>query len=335
MVPRTIIIAEAGVNHNGSLDLAKKLAEVAKESGADYIKFQTFKAEMLSSIKAPQAEYQMKNTNSKESQVKMLKRLEMNNQFHNQIYEFCKRIDIGFLSSAFHQNDLDFLRKFNMDYIKIPSGEITNHRYLKFACACNKKIILSTGMSYLSEVESALNLLIGEGIYRSNIWLLQCTTEYPAPYDSVNLNVMNTYKNKFNVNVGYSDHTLGIEVAIAAVSLGCQMLEKHITLDKNMEGPDHIASLEPSELSSMISAIRNVEQALGSGVKSPSKVEKENIKVVRKSIVAIAPIPQGTLFTTENIGCKRPGTGISPINYEDYLGRKSLREYDVDELIDQ
>ena len=330
---KTFIIAEAGVNHNGSIDVAKKMIEEAARFGADAIKFQSFKAEKIVSKYADKAEYQKQTTDSKESQYEMIKKLELNVKAHKELMNFAVNKGIMFLSSPFDLESIDLLVELGLKIIKIPSGEIVNLPYLEKIGKLNKKVILSTGMSDLGEIEDALDVLISSGTDKENITVLQCNTEYPTPFEDVNLLAMITIKNAFNVNVGFSDHTLGIEVPIAAVAMGAQVIEKHFTLDRNMEGPDHKASLEPNEFAAMIKAIRNVEKALGSGIKKPSPSESKNIHIARKSIVAIKPIKKGEIFTEENIGIKRPGNGISPMRWNEIIGKKAIKNFKIDEMI--
>ncbi len=330
----TIIIAEAGVNHNGDILLAKKLIKSAAEAGADYVKFQSFRANTLVTKFASQASYQRINTGINQSQLNMLKKLELTDKDHYSLIDECTKQGISFLSSAFDISGINFLKKLNIDYLKIPSGEITNLPYLKTAASFGKPLILSTGMASLKEIEIALDILKKYGCKKDNITVLHCVTEYPAPKELINLNFINTIKNTFRVKVGYSDHTMGIEIPIAAVAIGASIIEKHFTLDRNMTGPDHKASLEPSELRMMVSSIRSVEKSMGSGIKEITKIEQDNAKVVRKSLVATEEINKGDLFTPENIGCKRPGTGISPMEIEKVLGMKSNKSYKIDQLIE-
>lgn len=329
---KTFIIAEAGVNHNGDVNTGKKLIDVASEGGADAVKFQTFKTEKLVSKYAEKAAYQKETTDISESQFNMIKKLELNLDMHKQLMEHCKFKHIKFLSTPFDIESANFLVKLGMDIIKIPSGEITNFPYLKEIGKFKKNIILSTGMSKLGDIESALNILRGNGT--ENIIVLHCNTEYPTPMEDVNLKAMLTIKEAFKIEVGYSDHTLGIEVPIAAVAMGAKVIEKHFTLDKNMQGPDHRASLEPHELKAMIGAIRNIEKAMGDGVKKPSKSEMKNINVARKSIVASRKIKKDEVFTEDNLTVKRPGHGISPMEWDNILGKQSNRDYSEDELIE-
>jgi len=331
---KTFIIAEAGVNHNGKVKLAFDLIEAAKDAGADAVKFQTFKADSLVSRKAVKADYQKKTTNSDESQYEMIKRLELSLDDHQKLIEYCKSKDIEFLSSPFDLNSIDLLKELGLVTFKIPSGEITNLPYLRKIAGYNKNVILSTGMSDLGEIEDALDILILGGTEKEKITVLQCNTEYPTPYEDVNLKVLFTIKNAFNVKVGYSDHTKGIEVPIAAVALGAEVIEKHFTLNRNMEGPDHKASLEPDELKNMIDAIRNIEKAMGDGIKKPSKSEIKNKTIARKSLIAVREIKKGELFSEENIGIKRPGNGISPMRWDEVIGKIAFQDFAVDDLIE-
>ena len=331
---KTIIIAEAGVNHNGSIELAKKMIDVAVEAGVDYIKFQTFKAEKLVSIYADKADYQKETTNVNESQFEMIKKLELDITSHKNLIKYCNKKGIRFLSTPFDNDSIDLLFDLGVDLFKIGSGELTNFPYLrKIATKC-LPVILSTGMSNLSEVEQALEVLLDNGLKREQITLLHANTEYPTPFNDVNLKAMLTLKEAFKVNVGYSDHTLGIEVPIAATSLGASVIEKHFTLDKIMEGPDHKASLEPYELKAMVKSIRNIEKALGDGIKQPSASEKKNIPIARKSVIAACEIKKGEKFTEDNITTKRPGTGISPMRWNELLGRTASRDFTNDDLIE-
>ncbi len=330
---KVFIIAEAGVNHNGRLDLAYQLIDVAKDAGADAVKFQTFIPDKTISKFADKANYQKKTTDKNESQLKMIKKLALSFKDHKKLLEYCKNKNIKFFSSPFDLDSIDFLNKLGLDTFKIPSGEIINLSYLKKIGSLNKKLIMSTGMANLGEVESAIEILVKSGTKRENITILHCTTNYPCPYIEVNLKAMLTLKEAFKLPVGYSDHTLGIEVPIAAVAMGARIIEKHFTLDKNLPGPDHKASLEPNELKKMVKAIRNIEIALGSGVKKPNKSEIEIMKMVRKSIVASKGIKKGEIFTKTNITVKRPGTGISPMRWDEVIGKKANRNFKDDELI--
>ena len=327
------IIAEAGVNHNGSVDLAKKLIDVASASGVDAIKFQTFKAINLATKNSEKANYQKNTTNHKENQFDMLKKLELSKEMHIELINYSKNKNIKFLSSPFDHDSIELLKDLGLEIFKIPSGEITNLPYLRNIGKLNKKIILSTGMSNINEVKNALDILVNSGTKKSNIIVLHANTEYPTPMEDVNLKAMVTIGNELNVNFGYSDHTLGIEVDIAAIAMGACCIEKHFTLDRNMEGPDHKASLEPDQLKEMVKAIRNIELALGSGIKRPSKSEFPNIKLVRKSIVAKTKITKGDFLREGNLTVKRPGGGISPMKWDEIIGTKATKDYKEDELI--
>ena len=327
------IIAEAGVNHNGSIKLAKKLIDVAAEAGADAVKFQTFKAKNLLSKNAKKAEYQKQTTDSGESQFDMIKKLELDIDTHKELILYCRDKKIMFLSTPFDHDSIDMLHSLGLEIFKIPSGEITNLPYLRRIGRLNKKIILSTGMADIGEIEDALDVLTKSGTKKDNITVLHANTMYPTPMEDVNLSAMVTIGNTFSVKYGYSDHTLGIEVDIAAVALGACVIEKHFTLDKHMDGPDHKASLEPYELNSMVKAIRNIEIALGSSIKSPSPSEKPNISIARKSIVANTEVKKGQVFGENNLSIKRPGTGISPMQWDDIVGSTATKDYKKDELI--
>jgi len=327
------IIAEAGVNHNGSIELAKKLVDMAVDCGADAVKFQTFKAEYGISKNAIKANYQNETTDKNESQFEMIKKLELNLEAHEDLMTYCDDKDITFLSTPFDLPSIELLSNLGLDIFKIPSGEITNLPYLRCIGKLNKDIVLSTGMADIGEIEDALDVLVDSGTNRNNIILLHANTEYPTPMEDVNLKAMKTIGNTFDLPYGYSDHTLGIEVPIAAVAMGAVCIEKHITLDKEMEGPDHRASLEPSELKSMIKAIRNIEIALGSSIKKASNSESKNIKIVRKSIVAKENIKIGDIFTKKNITVKRPGIGISPMRWDEVIGECAIKNYKEDDLI--
>ena len=329
---KVFIIAEAGVNHNGDLELAKKLVDAAVEAGADAVKFQTFKAEKLVCKNAEKADYQKETTDTSESQFEMLKKLELTEQMHTQLLSYCKEKGILFLSTPFDVESVDYLTGLGMDIMKIPSGEITNYPYLRKVAQTGKKVILSTGMSDIEEVKAAVAVLKEYG--SKDIAVLHCNTEYPTPYADVNLNAMLVLRDELGIEIGYSDHTQGIEIPIAAVAMGAKIIEKHFTLDKTMDGPDHKASLEPHELKEMVSAIRNVEAALGDGVKVPSVSEQKNIAIARKSIVAKCRIEKGEIFTEENLTAKRPGTGISPMRWNDIIGTIAQRSYNEDELIE-
>lgn len=328
IINKTFIIAEAGVNHNGSVELAKKLIDVAKDCGCDAVKFQTFIAKNVVSKFAKKAQYQIENTNNDESQLAMIKKLELSFADFSELKKYCDKKDILFLSTPFDLESIDFLADLKMPIFKIPSGEITNLPYLRKINSLKTKVILSTGMANLEEIEIALKILKD-----SDVSILHANTQYPTPAEDVNLLAINTIKNKFKVNVGYSDHTLGIEIAIASVAIGAKIIEKHFTLDKNMAGPDHIASLDPSELKAMVLAIRNIEKAFGDGIKKPSKSESSNIAIVRKSIVAKTKITKGDIFSEKNITTKRPGSGISPMKWDEIIGSVALKNYEEDELI--
>lgn len=331
-----LIIAEAGVNHNGSIDIAKQLVDKAVEAGVDVIKFQTFKAEKLVSKSAKQAEYQKKNIGKKtdDSQLNMLKKLELSEEDHQTLMDYCRKKGIQFFSTAFDLDSIDYLHSLNLGLWKIPSGEITNYPYIKKIAQYGEPVILSTGMCELDDVSAAMNALLKNGVKREQITILHCNTEYPTPYEDVNLKAMLELQEQYQVNVGYSDHTRGIEVPIAAVALGATMIEKHFTLDRNMEGPDHKASLEPDELKAMVSAIRHIEQALGDGHKVVSPSEQKNIAIARKSIVAACNIKAGDTFTEDNMTVKRPGSGISPMRWEEVVGTKAKRDFSEDDLIE-
>jgi N-acetylneuraminate synthase len=331
---QVFIIAEAGVNHNGDLELAKKLIDVAVEAGADAVKFQTFKTELCVSKGAKKAEYQVENTgNDEETQFDMVKKLELTNQNHYELINYCRTKNIMFLSTPFDHDSIKLLNDLGLEIFKIPSGEITNLPYLRHIGSLNKKVILSTGMANLGEIENALDILSLAGTKKENITVLHANTEYPTPIEDVNLKAMVTISNAFGVKFGYSDHTLGIEVPVAAVALGAHVIEKHFTLDKNMEGPDHKASLEPDELKAMICAIRNIAKALGNGIKKPSKSELKNMQVVRKSIVASRDIKIGEILDENNLAVKRPGNGISPMRWDEITGTIAKKDYKEDELI--
>lgn len=327
----TKIIAEAGVNHNGSIELAKQMIEEAARAGANYIKFQTFKPEKLVSKYAQKADYQKKMTGSQESQLQMLEKLALSYDDFVELKKYCEQIGIGFLSTPFDEDSIRFLDSLDMDFWKIPSGEITNYPYLVQVAQTGRDIVLSTGMCEMDEIADAMKVLEENGA--GNISLLHCNTEYPTPYEDVNLLAMNQMREVFNKQVGYSDHTVGIEVPIAAVALGAEIIEKHFTLDKNMEGPDHKASLEPLELSQMICSIRHIEKSLGDGNKKRTASEQHNIAAARKSIVAKCAISKGDIFTDKNLTVKRPGSGISPMHWKELIGTKAQRDYVEDELI--
>ena len=329
------IIAEAGVNHNGSIDLARRLIDEASNSGADAVKFQTFKAENLVTKNSKKAEYQKKTKDKNESQFDMIKKLELDINAHKELISYCHSKNIMFLSSPFDQDSIELLNDLGLEIFKIPSGEITNIPYLRSIGRLNKKVILSTGMADVGEIEDALDILLEMGTKKENITVLHANTMYPTPMEDVNLKAMTTIGSTFDIDYGYSDHTLGIEVDIAAVAMGASCIEKHFTLDKDMEGPDHRASLEPDELKAMVKAIRNIEIALGSGIKKPSKSELPNIKVARKSIVAKNDIRQGEILSIDNLAIKRPGSGISPSKWDDIIGTIAEKDYKKDSLINQ
>jgi N-acetylneuraminate synthase len=330
---RTLIIAEAGVNHNGSLEIAKKLIDVAADAGVDYVKFQTFKAEKLVSKAAKKAAYQIENTGDDGSQFAMIKKLELDEEKHHILIDYCNQKGIKFLSTAFDNDSVDLLESLGIDLFKIPSGEITNLPFLKKIASKGKPIILSTGMSNLGEIEATLDVLTGEGVDRNNITILHCNTEYPTPMNDVNLSAMNTIADAFKLPVGYSDHTLGIEIPIAAVARGAVCIEKHFTLDRNMEGPDHRASLEPDELKEMVRCIRNIELALGNGIKKPSKSEEKNIVIARKSVHTAIKLEKGHIVTEDDLQMKRPGNGISPMDINLVVGRTLVNDLQEDILI--
>ena len=330
-----LIIAEAGVNHNGDILLAKQMIDVASEAGADLVKFQTFNADRLVTKQAKKSKYQNAAIGNSETQHEMLSRLELSPQIHREIITYCDSRKIGFLSTGFDIENINFLLSLGMSQFKIPSGEITNLPFLRHIGQFGKPVILSTGMSTFGDIEAAIDILEKAGTTRTLITVLHCTTEYPTPMDEVNLQAMQSIKAAFGVDVGYSDHSAGIEVSIAAAALGASIIEKHFTLDKNLPGPDHKASLEPGELKAMILAVRNIEIAMGDGIKRLTKSEADNKTLVRKSLVASKAIKAGEFFTPENITTKRPGTGISPMNWDVIIGSKAARDFEVDELIER
>ncbi len=332
---KVIIIAEAGVNHNGDMNLAKQLIDAAVEAGVDYVKFQTFKSENLVSKEAKKAEYQIENTqNASENQLQMLKKLELSHAQHEELISYSKQKNISFFSTAFDLDSLHYLKELGLKMVKIPSGEITNLPYLRSAASLFKEVILSTGMSTMDETADALDVFLQAGISKENITILHCNTEYPTPMQDVNLMAMLSIKKRFGVKIGYSDHTLGIEVPISAVALGAQMIEKHFTLDRSLPGPDQLASLEPEELKAMVNAIRNIELAIsGTGIKEPSDSEMKNMAIARKSIVAKKLIQKGEKFNEYNITTKRPGTGISPMRWDEVIGKTALLDFNEDDLI--
>ena len=330
---KVLIIAEAGVNHNGNIETAKKLIDAASDAKVDYVKFQTFKANKLVTKSAQKASYQNKNIGNNEGQLQMLKKLELSEEDHIELIDYCNTKNIKFLSTAFDADSIQLLKKLGITIGKIPSGEITNLPYLRHMSTTFPEIILSTGMTDMEEIEAAVDALIKAGTSKKNITILHCNTEYPTPMIDVNLLAMLDIKKHFATQVGYSDHTLGIEVPVAAVALGATIIEKHFTLDRNLEGPDHAASLEPDELKKMVESIRNIEQALGDGVKKPSSSETKNKTAARKSIVAAKNINAGELFSEENLTVKRPGNGISPMQWDAVIGTKAKQDFKEDELI--
>ena len=332
---KTLIISEAGVNHNGSITMAKKMIDVAADAGVDYVKFQTFKASNLVTKFATRADYQQQNMEDNDNlQYTMLKQLELLPEQHIELIEYCKVKGVKFFSTAFDFDSVDFLASLHLGLWKIPSGEITNYPYLKKIASFHEPVILSTGMSTLEEIEAAMGVLIGNGLQKEQITVLHCNTEYPTPMCDVNLSAMSEMRRQLAVSIGYSDHTQGIEVPIAAVALGAEVIEKHFTLDRNLPGPDHKASLEPLELKAMVFAIRNIEQAIGGGHKTVSVSENKNKAVARKSIVAATSIRKGETFTEKNLAVKRPGTGINPMCWPEMIGEKAPRDFEEDELIE-
>ena len=329
-----LIIGEAGVNHNGDLNIARKLIDVAVEAGVDMVKFQTFITEEGITGNAEKAKYQLSATDKKETQFEMLKKLELDREAHEELIRYCNQKGIRFLSTAFDHPSIDLLNELNIPLYKIPSGEITNLPYLRHIGRMGKPVILSTGMATLKEVEDAINILKESGTPKGEITVLHCNTSYPTPMEDVNLKGMLTIRDELEVKVGYSDHTLGIEIPIASVAMGASVIEKHFTLDRGMEGPDHKASLDPCELKAMVNAIRNIENALGDGVKRPSSSEMENKSVARKSIVAARDILEGEILTKEDLVVKRPGTGISPMKWDEIIGTIAQRDFSKDEAIE-
>jgi N,N'-diacetyllegionaminate synthase len=334
MKNRTLIIAEAGVNHNGNLGLAKQLIDVAAEAGVDLVKFQTFNADRQVTRAAKKADYQTQTTDSSESQHEMLRRLELTEGMQKELIAHCAARNIGFFSTGFDIESINLLLSLGQDHFKIPSGEITNLPYLRHIGQLGKTVILSTGMATLGDIEAALDVLEQAGTARAKITILHCTTEYPTPMNEVNLRAMQSIHTAFGVAVGYSDHTSGIEVAIAAVAMGASVIEKHFTLNRDLPGPDHKASLEPEELKAMVTAIRNIEMALGDGIKRLTSSEARNKPVVRKSLVASQAINAGEIFSKQNITTKRPGTGLSPMRWDEVMGRAASRDFVADELIE-
>ena len=331
---KVFIIAEAGVNHNGSLETAKKMVDVAAEAGADMVKFQTFSADRLVTTSASKADYQNQTTDASESQHDMIHKLELTHGMYEELIAYCSQCDIEFFSTGFDTQSIDLLVELGVEQFKIPSGEITNLPYLRHIGGFGKPVILSTGMANYGEIETALEVLEAYGTLRKHITVLHCNTEYPTPMEDVNLRAMLSIRDAFGVKVGYSDHTLGIEVPVAAVALGATVIEKHFTLDRNLPGPDHHASLEPDELRAMMQAIRNIEKALGDGIKRPSPSEAKNKPIVRKSLVAVTAIRTGECFTEANLTVKRPGTGISPMRWDEVVGLTAIRDFEADELIE-
>lgn len=329
----TIIIAEAGVNHNGNYDMACRMIDVAANAGADYIKFQTAVPELVISRYADKAEYQKDTTGANECQLDMCRRIHLPLDAYASLARLCHDRKIGFLSTPFDLVSIEVLQRLDMDYFKVPSGEITNLPYLRRIAECRKPVIMSTGMSSVDEVEAAINVLENGGLSRCDVHLLHCTTQYPTPFEDVNLNAMRQLEALGCGSVGYSDHTLGLVVPVAAVAMGAKIIEKHFTLDRFLEGPDHRASLVPDELTEMVRQIRIVEQALGDGIKHIAESERANIAVARKSIVAARDIKKGEVFTADNITVKRPGTGISPMKWDEVIGQRAARDYIVDQLI--
>ena len=331
---QVLIIAEAGVNHNGSLETAKQLVDVASEAGAEMVKFQTFSADRLVTISENKAEYQNQTIGASESQHAMIRKLELTREMHEDIIAYCKQCNIEFFSTGFDTQSIDMLVDLGLEQFKIPSGEITNLPYLRHIGKFGKPVILSTGMAILGEIEAALDVLETSGTQRKNITVLHCNTEYPTPMEDVNLKAMLAIRDAFGVKIGYSDHTLGTEVSVAAVAMGATVVEKHFTLDRTLPGPDHKASLEPEELKAMVKAIRNIEQALGDGIKRPSPSELKNKPIVRKSLVAAIAIRTGERLSSANVAVKRPGTGLSPMSGDEVLGRTAIRDFAPDELIE-
>lgn len=328
-----LVIAEAGVNHNGDIEIAKKLIQGAKEAGADIVKFQTFKSENLSTKNAEMSQYQIENTQKQESQLQMLKKLELSFDDFRALHDYSQKIGIQFLSTAFDLESLDFLKSLKMGIWKIPSGEITNLPYLEVLAKQKDPVIMSTGMCDLKEIADAVSVFKKNGFAMENLTILHCNTDYPTRFSDVHLRAMKTIQEKFNLNIGYSDHTMGIEVSLAAVALGARVIEKHFTLDRQMEGPDHKASLEIPELKQMVQSIRHISASLGREVKEPTAPELLNRKVARKSIVAKTNISKGEVFSEKNLTTKRPGSGISPMRWHDFIGQKSDRDYKQDDLI--
>jgi N,N'-diacetyllegionaminate synthase len=332
---KVIVIAEAGVNHNGSVELAKQLIDVAVEAEADFVKFQSFKTENVVVRNAEKAEYQKQSSGSEETQFEMIKKLELDVAAHRELVSYCKQTKIQFLSTPFDMDSIALLDDLGLKIFKIPSGEITNLPHLRAIGSLKKEIILSTGISNLDEISQALDILVDSGTSKENITVLHANTEYPTPYEHANLRAMKTIGDRFDIKIGYSDHTLGIEVPFAAVGMGATVIEKHFTLDKTMEGPDHGASLEPHELIAMVRGIRNLERALGNGIKQPSPSEIKNINIVRRSIVALKSINKGEVFSNDNLTSKRPEGGISPMRWDEIIGKIAQKNYELDSLIEE
>ncbi len=334
MKNRVVVIAEAGVNHNGDFEKAKRLVDVASDAGVDFVKFQTFQAEKLVTKSAERADYQNQNTGDNDSQFEMLKKLELSTEQHYKLIDYCREKNVQFFSTGFDLESLEFLHKLGLKLAKIPSGEITNLPYLQKVAQLFDEVILSTGMADIEEIRSAVEVLLDNGLEKENLTILHCNTEYPTPMEDVNLKAMLYIQNELGVKIGYSDHTLGIEVPIASVALGATVIEKHFTLDRNLPGPDHKASLEPDELKAMVSGIRNIEKAItGSGIKEPSKSELKNKPIARKSIVASCKIKKGDIFSVNNLTVKRPATGISPMKWNEIIGTTAQRDYQLDDFI--
>ena len=329
-----IIIAEAGVNHNGDYELAKQLVLNAKEAGVDYVKFQTAKPELVISRFAEMAEYQKTNTGMVESQLEMCKKIHLKLEDYKPLKTFCEEVGVKFISTPFDLLSIDVLESLDMDFWKVPSGEVTNYPYLVKIANAHRPVVMSTGMCEVEEVRDAVNVLLDNGLTRDQVSLLHCNTEYPTPFEDVNLKAMNDLVREFGLKVGYSDHTIGIEVPIAAVAMGAEIIEKHFTLDHNMPGPDHKASLEPGELKAMVNAIRNIEKAMGDGKKHVSNSERKNIAVARKSIIAARDIKKGEVLTEENLTVKRPGNGINPMRWNEVVGKNAIHDFVEDELIE-
>lgn len=334
MSHHVIIIAEAGVNHNGNYELAKQLVIKAKEAGVDYVKFQTAKPELVISKFAEMAEYQKANTGKVESQLEMCKKIHLKLEDYKPLKAFCEEVGVKFISTPFDLVSIDVLEELDMDFWKVPSGEVTNYPYLVKIAKTHRPVVMSTGMCEVDEVRAAVNVLLENGLTRDQISLLHCNTEYPTPFQDVNLTAMIDLANELGLSVGYSDHTVGIEVPIAAVAMGARVIEKHFTLDHNMEGPDHKASLEPDELKKMVDSIRNIEKAIGDGKKHVSDSERKNIAIARKSIIAARNIKKGELLTEDNLTVKRPGNGINPMRWNEVIGKIAIRDFVEDELIE-